>query len=44
MKRFIIAIWQFCSYLFWPQQRPKDYYDTCIIDESDTELNSQVIH
>ena len=20
-------LWQFCSYLFWPQRRPKDYYN-----------------
>ena len=26
--KILKAIWQFCSYLFLPQKRPKDYYDT----------------
>ena len=20
-------LWQFCSYLFWPRRRPREYYD-----------------
>lgn len=27
MKGFLRGVWQFCSYLFWPQRRPKDYYN-----------------
>ena len=27
MKNILKAIWQFCSYVFWPQRRPKDYYN-----------------
>lgn len=26
-KKVIFALWQFCSYLFVPQRRPKDYYN-----------------
>ena len=25
MKNVLKAIWQFCSFLFWPQRRPKEY-------------------
>lgn len=27
VKGVLKGIWQFCSYVFWPQRRPKDYYD-----------------
>jgi hypothetical protein len=28
MKVLLIAIWQFCSYLFWPQWNREHYEDT----------------
>ena len=27
MINILKGVWQFCSYLFWPQRRPKDYYN-----------------
>jgi len=27
VKKIRKAIWKFCACVFWPQRRPKDYYD-----------------
>lgn len=27
MKRLLKGVWAFCSYLFVPQRRPRDYYE-----------------
>ena len=27
IREIVKGVWAFCSYLFVPQKRPKDYYD-----------------